>query len=482
MARSRNHLQLSIFQTPIDEVVLSLYSRDQMSKLLRGIQEVYKNEICYIAITDLLLADITKNSKKEDKNKGAPAFTAWAIFVLISLRQNGSYDYDQLADFATNHIAVREIMGLCIPPDKAIPKSTIHDNIKLVKPETIQKINEIVVGFGHSLLNSKKKDLETVADTFVYETNIHFHTDYGSIYDGVRCLLRLGDRLASKLNLLGFRKKSYIEKRVKRYCREIGMINRSRRNDKEEAIQTTFIQLIKLMVLVFDKSIKLLNESDNSECKKIKNLREEIIKFLKVTCYEAGLAKRRILSGEQIDASEKIFSIFEAHTELICKGKAKAPMEFGHRVLVVQDQFGFVLTCKRVESGLVDAQIIVEETKDVKKKYGKIGSLSLDKGFWSPENHTSLSNEVGLLVMPNKGKNKSHEDQTKEYKKLRRKHSRVESCINALESGNNLHICLDKGLNGFDMAVACAGLARNLHVLGNYLQQKEKNKQQFLCG
>ena len=61
-------------------------------------------------------------------------------------------------------------------------------------------------------------------------------------------------------------------------------------------------------------------------------------------------------------------------------------------------------------------------------------------------------------------------------KKLRRKHSRVESCINALESGNNLHVCLGKGLESFDMAIACAGVARNLHVIGHYIQQKKKKE------
>jgi IS5 family transposase len=223
------------------------------------------------------------------------------------------------------------------------------------------------------------------------------------------------------------------------------------------------------------------------ENRKVKKLRENIQKYLKVTCYESGLATRRILLGETIEASEKIFSIFEAHAEMICKGKIKAPSEFGHRVLVMQDQFGFVVKCERTEMGQVDEKIIIGHVDELKTKYPNLRSLSLDKGFWSPNNNEVLATKVDVLVMPKKGTQKRYEDQPPEYQKLKRKHSRVESCINALESGNNLHICMGRGLESFDMAVACASVARNLHVIGYHLQQKEKNKLHLkqklsLCG
>ena len=476
------NFQLRFGQTPIDEVALDLFSRDQMPKFLRGVQEIYKNKQYRNEILDIIIADIRSNTLEKDKNKGAPSeFTAWSLFVLTNLLQNGSYDYDQIAELASNHIPLRQIMGFEICATKAIAKSTLHDNLKLVKAETIQKINALVVKFGHSILNPKNKGLEIVADTFVYESNIHFHTDYGSINDGVRCLLRYASRLADILELGGFRKKNDIEKKVKQYCHEIGKINKSNRADKEQAKQATFIKIRDLMFNVFEKCIAMLVASEKfsgteSENRKVKKLRENIQKYLKVICYESGLATRRILLGETIEASEKIFSIFEAHAEMICKGKLKAPAEYGHRVLVMQDQFGLVVKCERTEMGQVDEKIIIGHVDDLKTKCPNLRSLSLDKGFWSPNNYEVLATKVEVLVMPKKGKQTKYEDQPPEYQKLKHKHSRVESCINALESGNNLHICMGKGLESFDMAIACAGVARNLHVIGHHLQQKEKNK------
>lgn len=480
MARAKENYQLTFNQIPIEDVSFNLYSRDQMPKLLKGLQVIYKDIDCFNKITNLILRDISKNSNTKNKKLGAPSMPAWAIFVLLSVHQNGRYDYDQLAELASNHVNLREMLGLSIDDRRPIARSTLHDNLKLLDPETVQEIMEIVLKNGHKLLNVKKKDLELVADTFVYETNIHFHTDYGSIFDGIRCLLRDGKKLASTLNFLGYRKQNDIEKKVKKYCREIGTINKSRSNDKEEEIKDKFIKIVRLMEIVFKKTYEVIDKSkniiidDKRIVRKVNKLRENIFHYLVLTSYEANLAKRRILGEEKIETCEKIFSLFEEHTEMICKGKAKAPMEFGHRVLVVQDQFGFVLTCKRPGIGLVDEKIITKEIKRTRQVFGKIKSLSLDKGFWSVENHTELSKEVDLLVLPNKGKQKKYEAQTKEYKNIRRKHSRVESCINALESGNNLHICRDKGLDGFDMSVACAGLARNLHVIGHHQLEKEK--------
>ena len=476
MARADFRAQLSFFQIPIDEVEIDPFSRDQLPKLMRGLQEIYRDSKCFSKIVSLIKNDLIelRVNRNPEYAVGASGATAWEVFVLLTLRQNGNYNYDQIADLASNHFILRAIMGIDVDSQVRFPKSTVHDNIKAIKPETLNSIAQEVLRVGHEILNPNNDKLELVADTFVFETNIHFHIDYVSILDGTKALLRIGKKFSKSLGLPGFRKSKHINKQVKLLTRNLARLTKSRKLNRQEEMERCLKSLLSYMNLVFEKAFVLLDSSLGCEDKISLKYRGEIEHFLSGTCYEADLAVRRIFEDEKIPPKEKIFSLFEAHTELICKGKAKAPQEFGHRVLVIQDQFGFIHACKRVESGYVDSEIIVEEIVKLKKVYPHIGSLSLDKGFWSPENKEALEALVETLILPNKGKRGAYVDQTDEYKRLRNKHSKVESCINALEQGNNLHICYDKGLKGFDQALARAVLARNIHEVGNHQAIKKR--------
>jgi hypothetical protein len=66
------------------------------------------------------------------------------------------------------------------------------------------------------------------------------------------------------------------------------------------------------------------------------------------------LAARRVLENQKIAHAEKVFSFFEPDTELINRGKVPYPIEFGHRVLIVEDSAGFILTAHMMEPGQTD--------------------------------------------------------------------------------------------------------------------------------
>jgi hypothetical protein len=122
------------------------------------------------------------------------------------------------------------------------------------------------------------------------------------------------------------------------------------------------------------------------------------------------------------------------------------------------------------------AVVMVQETKD---RFENLVCSSFDRGFWSPENKSQLAEILDYVVLPKKGrlsvKDKEIE-QSEEFVEYRRKHSAVESSINALEN-HGLDRCLDHGLHGFERYVALAVLARNIQILGHLLQQKELKKQ-----
>jgi transposase, IS5 family len=189
----------------------------------------------------------------------------------------------------------------------------------------------------------------------------------------------------------------------------------------------------------------------------------------------------RVILREKISHQEKIFSIFQPHTEWISKGKAGVPVELGLRVSVMEDQHGFILHHKVMEKE-TDDKVTIEMVKQIQKRFPCLNIVSFDKGYYTPDNQKDLRKLLDFPVLPKKG-GKSHADKEREYnaefKTLRKQHSAVESAINALEQ-HGLDVCPDHGIKGFKRYVALAIVARNIHRLGSIIrlqrQDKEKRK------
>jgi hypothetical protein len=188
--------------------------------------------------------------------------------------------------------------------------------------------------------------------------------------------------------------------------------------------------------------------------------------------------RRRVLCGECIPHHEKVFSIFEPHTEWISKGKAGVPVELGLRVAVVEDQHRFILH-HRVMEKTTDDQVAVPIVTETRARFPETRAVSLDKGFHSPSNQAELKALVERVVLPKKGK-LSQADQVREgdpeFIQLRQQHSAVESAINALEV-HGLDRCLDHGIGGFRRYIALAVVARNIQRLGAILRRQEAQRQ-----
>lgn len=188
--------------------------------------------------------------------------------------------------------------------------------------------------------------------------------------------------------------------------------------------------------------------------------------------------ERRLIKSEAIPAAEKIYSIFEEHTEWITKGKLNKKVELGHLLLITTDQYQFIVDYQVMEKQK-DASQVSSLCERIKKNLPgiKLYSHSFDKGFWSGDNHTTLKEaEIEQVILPKRGRH-NKEDKEREnnpaFKELRNKHSAIESNINMLEH-HGLNRCMDKGLRGYKRCVGLSVLAYNLHILGNALRAKAK--------
>ena len=187
--------------------------------------------------------------------------------------------------------------------------------------------------------------------------------------------------------------------------------------------------------------------------------------------------RRRVILGQSIAHEEKVFSIFETHTEWISKGKAGVPVELGLKVCILEDQHQFILH-HQVMQNQSDDQVTVEMVSQAKKRFANLNVCSFDKGFHSKTNQEELKEILELVVLSRKGKLSKESqaiEQAPEFVKARRAHSAVESAINGLEV-HGLDVCPDHGITGFKRYVALAVVARNIHRIGAILWQKDQEE------
>jgi transposase, IS5 family len=323
-------------------------------------------------------------------------------------------------------------------------------------------------------------------DSFVVETDIHFPTDINLLFDAIRKIIQEISSLCERDGITDWRQSKHNLKEFKKLYRTIQKLRHStskdeeKRKSKEEEIHQSYRAYILQAESYIEKAeqtLKKLRKQSAShlitiECASIEN-------YIRHAVRQIDQTRRRVLEGEKIPHNEKVFSIFQPHTEWISKGKAGVPVELGLRVAVMEDSDRFILHHHVMEKQ-TDNQIAVDFVREGQALFPMLRIISMDKGFHSPGNQIELRNILDLAVLPKKGrlsKADKAREQDPEFIRLRHKHSSVESAINALEV-HGLDKCPDDGIDGFKKYVSLAVLARNIHRLGAVIQNKlnKKNK------
>ena len=471
-------IQLKIGESAIGDIQFEPHSRDEIPKVLMGLQSIYCNhnirEQVFEALMDIIPEDV-------DACNGRSGMDLWKIFVLGTIRLSCNWDYDKLLDIANNHRTLRLMLGHSVIDHESIyALQTLRDNICLFTPEVLDRINRIVVRYGHEVIGKKAKEkLRASCDSFVVETDVHFPTDINLIFDAMRKTITLTMKLSDALGLSGWRQGSYLLKKVKKLFRKAQKLRAStskddrKREQREKLIidaHIAYLQLAETLIVRAQETLLSIKSSSIVVHLKMK----EIAKYIAHAERQINQIRRRVVEGETIPHNEKVFSIFEEHTEWITKGKAGVSQELGLKVCVVKDQFGFILR-HRVMRNEMDDQIAVPIVQETKDRFNDLSWCSFDKGFHNPENQNQLAKLLDKVILPRKGKlsaiNKAIEN-SDDFKEARRKHSAVESSINALEN-HGLDRCRDHGLHGFKRYVGLAVLARNIQIIGHVLQQRQ---------
>ena len=208
--------------------------------------------------------------------------------------------------------------------------------------------------------------------------------------------------------LAGWRQSIHNIKTIKKLFRKAQKLKRSTSKDpkkkeqREKLIIEAHQKYIEVAEYFLSKARVSLGEVNGGGVIAIA-LIMEIERYLSHAGRQIDQINRRVIEGEKIPHNEKVFSLFEEHTEWISKGKAGVPVELGLKVCILEDQHGFILH-HRVMQNETDDQVAVAMVKQAKEYHSSLKSCSFDKGFHSPANQKDLLEHLDFVVLPKKGR------------------------------------------------------------------------------
>ncbi len=356
----------------------------------------------------------------------------------------------------------------------------------LLTPTLLIEINEIIVSSGHALVKKKENEmLRGRCDSFVVKTNVHYPTDINLLFDAMRKIITLTARLCDAHDLSEWRQHAYNVRHLKRLLRAAQMKKRGggktetqkeKRQEQMVEAHQHYMNIARHYLIKARLSLKRLQELGVLSANQMLALLEAQ-QYMGDAERQIDQTTRRVVEGKTIPHSEKVFSLFEPHTEWVVKGKAGVPMELGLRVCIMEDQHQFLLHHQVMEKQ-TDDQVAVSMVTEALARFPSLATCSFDKGFHSPENQQELAEILDVVALPRKGKRskKTQEIESSEtFLQAKKKHSAVESAINGL-GVHGLDRCPDHGLDGFKRYVALSIVARNLQRIGVILIEQERKQ------
>jgi IS5 family transposase len=427
---------------------------------------------------EVVRRDLERGLKNPGTGRGG--LTPPQVFRSLILMRVKNWNYRELRERITDGYTLRQFTDFYCQP---VPKHDAFNRaFNRLTPETQQAVNELVVQAAVDVGLEDGQKLRV--DTTVVQTNIHYPTDGTLLWDVVRVVTRLVLRLnaAVQQRIQGFRNRTRAARRRMQEIQRMTPKERSHRQVEK------YRQLIGITEEVVNSARKVLQQTRRARSKDviadlaIGELRKEIDRYSDLGNRVIDQARRRVLQGEQVPTAEKIYSIFEAHTDLIKRGKAQAPIEFGHKVFLAESAQGLITQYEVLEGNPSDDQQVEPSLERHKDTFGHAPALyGSDRGFFSETNVKSCrQNGVKVVSIPQRGGKKTARRKAYEksaaFKKGQRFRAGIEGRISVLFRGRGMKRCLAEGHQRFELTVGAAVLANNLMRIAALLTKRTRRK------
>ena len=430
-----------------------------------------------------MIARVRRDLERGLKNPmtGRNGLTPQQVLRSLILMRVKNWNYRELRERIADGYTLRQFTDFYCQP---VPQHDAFNRaFNRLTPETLQKVNEWVVQAAVDLRLEDGQKLRV--DSTVVQTDIHHPTDNTLLWDVVRVLTRLVGRLGKAVRqpLPGFHNRT---RAARRRMQEIQRLTPTERSERQAEKYRELIGVTEEVVSCARKAVEQTQKfcgQDLLADLSVGELRKQIVHYCELGDRVIDQSRRRVLQGEQVPNAEKIYSIFEPHTDLIKRGKIQTPLEFGHKVFLAESAQGLITQYEVLQGNPGDDRQVESSLARHKDEFGRApGLYSSDRGFFSEKNlQTCKENGVKVVCIPQRGGKKTPQREAYEkssaFKKGQRFRAGIEGRISVLFRGRGMKRCLAEGRERFELLVGAAVLANNLMRIATLLSKRSSRKQ-----
>ena len=404
-----------------------------------------------------------RGKKRIDPSQGRHGMAAEQVLRAAVLKQMSRFSYEQLAFHLADSATYRTFCRLGFdrrPPHKA----TLQKNIKRVKPQTWQALNEMLVLKAQQLGVEDGRKIRT--DCTVVESNVHHPNDSSLLWDSVRVLARLMARAREDWGI------AFHDHRRRAKRRTLGISN-AKNMQQRRPLYRDLLKVTRKTVSQAESTLRQLAEVGSEgpvQTARLMALSTELNHTIELAQRVVYQTERRVLDDENVTASEKVVSIFEPHTDIIIKDNRETL--YGHKLTLTSGASGLVTDAVVEQGNPADSTLAVRMVQRQKDLYGKPPrQVCFDGGFASRANLADIKALGVEDVAFHKRCRLEVEDMVKStwvYRRLRAFRAGIEGVISFLKRGFGLGRCLWRGFRSFRAYVQASVLACNLLVVARH--------------
>lgn len=329
-----------------------------------------------------------------------------------------------------------------------------------IRPQTWRKANELLGRYG--VAEGKVSPSVIRTDTTVVESNIHYPTDASLLWDTWRVVSRLLKR-ARQIDRASVPHRFH-DRKLKRLYLYVTRYLPSKSAARQRTVKAAFRTLIERTEWIVAIARQFAAQAVSAESG-LAAVALELRSYLPAMLKVVTAARRAQFEGEKVPAAERVFSLFEPHTELVKRGRRQKPVEFGHKVLLCQTPQKFITDYEVYEHQQSDCELTGPVIERHERLFGvRPEVLAADKGF-CPEaaKFAALAEQVGTLAIPRRMQDFA--DKVLRYWQAFR--AGIEGTISGLKRAFRLIRCFFRGFRSFSSAVGLGVFCHNLIVLAD---------------
>jgi IS5 family transposase len=437
----------------------------KMDPILAKIDGYLEDEELY----QLIKADLSKRRPKtlETGRNSTPVEVALRMLVVKRLYQ---YSYAETERYVSDSLVLRQFCRVYL--NRVPDDTTLIRLANLIRAETLEKFNARITELAVKSKVTRGNQLRT--DGTVVETNIHAPSDSRQLADSVRVLARTIGKARKVFQTVKSNVTVAAEDftlSARRAARKIGEILRKRTDEAREAGKEQYQALLDMTEKTIQQAAGISEQLGQQIGKAAQRLKNTLATFIPLAEKVVDQTQRRILKGESVPAQDKVLSIFEPHTDVICRGKENHPVEYGHKVWL-NEVDGGIVTHYRILDGNPNDETQWEPSLNAHvESFGHPPEqASADRGLYSAPNE-KFAKDLGVpqVILPKRGyKSKQRQEYESQewFVEGRKWHAGVEGRISVLKRAHGFGRCLNHGLPGFECWIGWGVIAGNLAVMG----------------